>query len=165
MLADENVSHVTNEGTILLPSSWAVVKAVGKPSSSMTEQLLFGSHMVPTSAMPRVSQVVAPHRSWGHVGKKNKLLLAAANPVSSGPVHRGHTHLSPTQSYLGAVYHCSTLPSCPRTFPNTFFRGYEQEKKTGRALTQSTWECASIYLKNQSTNKQKTDHCRVPRGV
>lgn len=70
MLADENVSHVTNEGTIFLPSSWAVVKAVGKPSSSMTEQLLFGSHMVPTSAMPRVSQVVAPHRSWGHVGKK-----------------------------------------------------------------------------------------------
>lgn len=45
------------------PSSWAVVKAEGRPSSSITEQLLFGSHMVPTSAMPRVSQVEAPHRS------------------------------------------------------------------------------------------------------
>lgn len=29
----------------------------------MTEQLLLGSHMVPTSAIPKVSQVVAPHRS------------------------------------------------------------------------------------------------------
>ena len=46
-----------------IPSSWAVVKAEGSPSSSITEQLLLGSHMVPTSAMPRVSQVVAPHRS------------------------------------------------------------------------------------------------------
>lgn len=46
-----------------LPSSWAVVKAEGRPSSSITEQLLLGSHMVPTSAMPRVSQVDAPHRS------------------------------------------------------------------------------------------------------
>lgn len=45
------------------PSSWAVVKAEGRPSSSITEQLLLGSHMVPTSAMPRVSQVEAPHRS------------------------------------------------------------------------------------------------------
>lgn len=45
------------------PSSWAVVKAEGSPSSSITEQLLLGSHMVPTSAMPSVSQVVAPHRS------------------------------------------------------------------------------------------------------
>lgn len=45
------------------PSSWAVVKAEGRPSSSITEQLLFGSHMVPTSAMPRVSQVEAPQRS------------------------------------------------------------------------------------------------------
>lgn len=39
------------------------MKADGSPSSSMTEQLLLGSHMVPTSAMPKVSQVVAPHRS------------------------------------------------------------------------------------------------------
>lgn len=46
------------------PSSCAVVKAEGRPSSSMTEQLLLGSHMVPTSAIPRVSQVVAPQRSW-----------------------------------------------------------------------------------------------------
>lgn len=46
-----------------LPSSWAVVKAEGSPSSSMTEQLRLGSHMVPTSAIPNVSQVVAPHRS------------------------------------------------------------------------------------------------------
>lgn len=51
------------------PSSWAVVKAEGKPSSSMTEQLLFGSHMVPTSAIPSVSQVVAPQRSWWHRDK------------------------------------------------------------------------------------------------
>lgn len=51
----------------ILPSSWAVVKAEGNPSSSMTEQLRLGSHMVPTSAMPSVSQVVAPHRSCGEV--------------------------------------------------------------------------------------------------
>lgn len=47
-----------------IPSSWAAVKAEGKPSSSITEQLLFGSHIVPTSARPRVSQVEAPQRSW-----------------------------------------------------------------------------------------------------
>lgn len=41
-----------------------MVKAEGRPSSSITEQLRLGSHMVPTSAMPRVSQVEAPHRSW-----------------------------------------------------------------------------------------------------
>lgn len=45
------------------PNSCAVVKAEGRPSSSITEQLLLGSHMVPTSAIPRVSHVVAPHRS------------------------------------------------------------------------------------------------------
>lgn len=51
-----------------LPSSWAVVKAEGSPSSSMTEQLRLGSHMVPTSAIPSVSHVVAPHRSCREQG-------------------------------------------------------------------------------------------------
>lgn len=55
---------VDGAGKTHSPSSWAVVKADGRPSSSITEQLLFGSHMVPTSAMPRVSQVEAPHRSY-----------------------------------------------------------------------------------------------------
>lgn len=59
-------SHFTRKWPTFLPSSWAVVKAEGRPSSSMTEQLLFGSHMVPTSAIPSVSQVVAPQRSWWH---------------------------------------------------------------------------------------------------
>ncbi|TNN53842.1 hypothetical protein EYF80_035903 [Liparis tanakae] len=39
----------------------------------MTEQLLLGSHTVPTSAIPSVSQVVAPQRSWrqaGHIGSQ-----------------------------------------------------------------------------------------------
>lgn len=47
-----------------LPNSWAVVKAACKPSSSMTEQLLLGSHTVPTSAIPRVSHVWEPHKSY-----------------------------------------------------------------------------------------------------
>lgn len=64
-------THACREATArpaegCIPSSWAVVKAEGRPSSSITEQLLFGSHMVPTSAMPRVSQVDAPHRSCGY---------------------------------------------------------------------------------------------------
>lgn len=47
-----------------LPNSWAVVKAACKPSSSMTEQLRLGSHTVPTSAIPRVSHVWEPHKSY-----------------------------------------------------------------------------------------------------
>lgn len=62
-----------------LPSSWAVVKADGSPSSSMTEQLLLGSHMVPTSAMPRVSQVVAPHRSCQVEEKQSQTKVRDAN--------------------------------------------------------------------------------------
>lgn len=46
-----------------VPSSWAVVKAACKPSSSMIEQLRFRSQTVPTSAIPRVSHVLAPQRS------------------------------------------------------------------------------------------------------
>lgn len=46
-----------------VPNSWAVVKAACKPSSSMIEQLRFRSQTVPTSAIPRVSHVLAPHRS------------------------------------------------------------------------------------------------------
>lgn len=47
------------------PSSWAAVRADCSPSSSTMAQLRSGSQAVPTSAMPRVSHVVAPHRSWG----------------------------------------------------------------------------------------------------
>lgn len=46
-----------------VPSSCAVVKAACKPSSSMIEQLRFRSQTVPTSAIPRVSHVLAPQRS------------------------------------------------------------------------------------------------------
>lgn len=46
------------------PSSWAAVRADCSPSSSTMAQLRSGSQAVPTSAMPRVSHVAAPHRSW-----------------------------------------------------------------------------------------------------
>lgn len=51
-----------------VPSSCDTVKAAWRPLSSMTEQLLLGSHMVPTSATPRVSQCWCPQISWR--GKK-----------------------------------------------------------------------------------------------
>lgn len=65
----EGNPHTHPRAPLVLPSSWAVVKADGSPSSSITEQLLLGSHIVPTSAMPSVSQVVAPHRSCRDGGR------------------------------------------------------------------------------------------------
>lgn len=65
----EGNPHTHPRAPLALPSSWAVVKADGSPSSSITEQLLLGSHIVPTSAMPSVSQVLAPHRSCRDGGK------------------------------------------------------------------------------------------------
>lgn len=52
------------------PSSCAAVNAPCKPLSSMTEQLLLASHIVPTSATPSVSQLLWPHMSYNG-GKKN----------------------------------------------------------------------------------------------
>lgn len=46
-----------------IPISWATVKAACRPSSSMTAQLRSGEHMVPTSAIPRVSHEWCPHKS------------------------------------------------------------------------------------------------------
>lgn len=48
---------------LFLPISWATVNAAWRPSSSMTAQLLSGEQMVPTSAIPRVSQEWWPQRS------------------------------------------------------------------------------------------------------
>ena len=95
-----------------IPSSWAVVKAEGSPSSSITEQLLLGSHMVPTSAMPRVSQVVAPHRSCPG-GEKQR--PAGVRDVMWGPVEKeGHsthsqttgTHHLPARPFVQGVTGC-----------------------------------------------------------
>lgn len=48
-----------------IPSSCDTVNAAWRPLSSITEQLLLGSHIVPTSATPRVSQSLYPQISWG----------------------------------------------------------------------------------------------------
>lgn len=90
----------------VLPSSWAVVKAEGSPSSSMTEQLLLGSHMVPTSAMPRVSQVVAPHRSCQVEEKQSQAKVKDGN--RRDPKKR--------KGILRAL----PLPSRPRSFSQIF---------------------------------------------
>lgn len=53
----------TPRADLFLPISCATVNAAWRPSSSMTAQLLSGEQMVPTSAMPRVSQEWWPQRS------------------------------------------------------------------------------------------------------
>lgn len=54
-----------------VPISWATVKAAWRPSSSITAQLRSGEHMVPTSAIPRVSHEWCPHKSCPGERKKS----------------------------------------------------------------------------------------------
>lgn len=54
-----------------IPISWATVKAAWRPSSSITAQLRSGEHMVPTSAIPRVSHEWCPHKSYPGERKKS----------------------------------------------------------------------------------------------
>lgn len=124
-------SHFTNNATTFIPSSWAVVKAEGKPSSSMTEQLLFGSHMVPTSAIPSVSQVVAPQRSWWH----RQVLIA-----KSLSLYCYYRKLGKSDRTLPCFEH--VLCGCAES---------SRMNRTRRALMQSTWDSglliATLFLK------------------
>lgn len=61
------------------PSSCAAVKAACKPLSSITEQLLLGSHIVPTSATPRVSQLFWPQMSCNTKTQRKCLNWSGAN--------------------------------------------------------------------------------------
>lgn len=62
-----------------IPISWATVKAAWRPSSSITAQLRSGEHMVPTSAIPRVSHEWCPHKSCrGRKGKRKHLKYSFA---------------------------------------------------------------------------------------
>ena len=56
----------------LCPSSWATVKAKGRPVSSLMLQLRCGWHMPATWDRPRVSQgwFMAAHRSVLHVQRE-----------------------------------------------------------------------------------------------
>lgn len=47
---------VQTQWTYTWPSSWAIVKAVLSPLSSLMLQLLYGSHTVPSSASPEYQQ-------------------------------------------------------------------------------------------------------------
>lgn len=59
-----------------IPISWATVNAAWRPSSSITAQLRSGEHMVPTSAIPRVSHEWCPHKSCP--GERKKSLKSIA---------------------------------------------------------------------------------------
>lgn len=70
----------TNRRTnIHSPSSCAAVKAACNPLSSITEQLLLGSHIVPTSATPRVSQLFWPQMSCNTKTQRKRLNRSGAN--------------------------------------------------------------------------------------
>lgn len=70
----------TNRRTNLhSPSSCAAVKAACNPLSSITEQLLFGSHIVPTSATPRVSQLFWPQMSCNRKAQRKHSNWSRAN--------------------------------------------------------------------------------------
>lgn len=70
------------------PSSWAMVKAVLSPLSSLMLQLLYGSHTVPNSARPgattqvwvdhssKISAVGTSAEAKGHLPKVSHLSLA-----------------------------------------------------------------------------------------
>lgn len=62
------------------------MKADWSPSSSTIAQLRAGSHTVPTSAIPRVSQVETPHRSCGGGAQKT---LGADTQISEDPAWSG----------------------------------------------------------------------------
>lgn len=57
------------------PSSCAAVKPAWRPLSSMTEQLLLGSHIVPTSATPSVLQSFCPQMSCSSKQKTEMLVM------------------------------------------------------------------------------------------
>lgn len=86
----------------LCPSSWATVKARGRPVSSLMLQLRCGWHMPATWDRPKVSQgrFMAAHRSFLR-GQRAALSPAPGPPEQRGPRAGGHEDSSPppTQTY------------------------------------------------------------------
>lgn len=93
-----------------IPISWATVKAAWRPSSSITAQLRSGEHMVPTSAIPRVSHEWCPHKSCP--GERKKSLKSIY--IQKEPPCRATCSLQ--MSTLGYVYGitCSALETFQR---------------------------------------------------
>lgn len=94
-----------------IPISWATVKAAWRPSSSITAQLRSGAHMVPTSAIPRVSHEWCPHKSFP--GERKKSLKSIT--IQKGPPWK--TTCSLREATLGDVYGvtCSGSGNVPKT--------------------------------------------------
>lgn len=88
-----------------IPISWATVNAAWRPSSSITAQLRSGEHMVPTSAIPRVSHEWCPHKSCP--GERKKSLKSIS--IQKEPPCRATCSLE--KARVGYVYGitCSAL--------------------------------------------------------
>lgn len=129
-----------------LPSSWAVVKAEGSPSSSMTEQLRLGSHMVPTSAIPSVSQVVAPHRScrtWGQ-GVRTSLGIVVPHPHPGTPwgdagVRKPHPDLDQAADVFASGTRDALCVEHPPVPPATAFPTQVSSPATVSAQRSQIW--------------------------
>lgn len=145
-----------------IPISWATVKAAWRPSSSITAQLRSGEHMVPTSAIPRVSHEWCPHKSCP--GERKKSLKSIY--IQKEPPCR--TTCSLQMSTLGFVYGitCSALEMVQRQTNGIdsakLLRAPETQKDDGTQLHFK--RCPGLWLvrykSSHSLNKAVSCKCR-----